>query len=275
MEHLMTSEEVAEYLHVDPVTIRRLVNKGDLAAYRIGADYRFAPSDVEDYLQRQRIAGGKGFRTSPFTEFTPGEQTMVTSDRFDKFTPQARKALSLAQEEVQHFQHPSIDPEHLLLGLIREGEGIAAQVLSNLGADLHQARSAVEPPMERGHRIVLGKIGFSPHTRKVIELAVDEVRRLDQHLIGTAHLLLGIVREGSAAGVLERLGVQPAKVRTETIRMLQQRQGDDSAAFPSVPLEAASLLAADEPYLTCSRCGARCPVYFHHCFNCGQRLDHG
>src|SRR5437588_10020816 len=100
---------------------------------------------------------------------------MATSERFEKFTPPARNALSLAQEEVHHFQHPSIDTEHLLLGLIREREGIAAQVLSNLGVDLQQVRSAVEPPMEGGHRIVPGKIGFSPRARNVIELAVDEV----------------------------------------------------------------------------------------------------
>ncbi|TMC91430.1 MAG: ATP-dependent Clp protease ATP-binding subunit [Chloroflexi bacterium] len=149
---------------------------------------------------------------------------MNDRDRFDKFTERARKVLSLAQEEAQRFQHNYIGTEHLLLGLVREGEGVAAKVLSNLGVELNKVRSAVEFIIGRGDRIVLGEIGLTPRAKKVIELAVDEARRLNHHYIGTEHLLLGLVREGEgiAAGVLESLGVNLEKVRTQTIQVLSQ-----------------------------------------------------
>jgi ATP-dependent Clp protease ATP-binding subunit ClpC len=145
-------------------------------------------------------------------------------DRFDKFTERARKVLSLAQEEAQRFNHNYIGTEHLLLGLVREGEGVAAKVLNNLGVELNKVRSAVEFIIGRGDRIVLGDIGLTPRAKKVIELAVDEARRLNHHYIGTEHLLLGLVREGEgiAAGVLESLGVNLEKVRTQTIQVLSQ-----------------------------------------------------
>ena len=152
---------------------------------------------------------------------------MNDRDRFDKFTERARKVLSLAQEEAQRFNHNYIGTEHLLLGLVREGEGVAAKVLSNLGVELNKVRSAVEFIIGRGDRIVLGEIGLTPRAKKVIELAVDEARRLNHHYIGTEHLLLGLVREGEgiAAGVLESLGVNLEKVRTQTIQVLSQSSG--------------------------------------------------
>ena len=142
--------------------------------------------------------------------------------RFDKFTERARKVLSLAQEEAQRLKHNYIGTEHLLLGLVREGEGVAAKVLSNLGVDLKEARNTVEAIIGRGNRVVLGEIGLTPRAKKVIELAVDEARRLNHHYIGTEHLLLGLVREGEgiAAGALESMGVDLEKVRAETLRVL-------------------------------------------------------
>jgi ATP-dependent Clp protease ATP-binding subunit ClpA len=147
---------------------------------------------------------------------------MNERERFDKFTERARKVLSYAQEEAQRFQHNYIGTEHLLLGLVREGEGVAAKVLNNLGVELYKVREAVEFIIGRGDRIVLGEIGLTPRAKKVIELAVDEARRLNHHYIGTEHLLLGLVREGEgiAAGVLESLGVNLEKVRTHTIQVL-------------------------------------------------------
>src|SRR5467141_2789940 len=146
------------------------------------------------------------------------------ADRFDKFTERARKVLQLAQEEAQRFNHNYIGTEHLLLGLVREGEGVAAKVLGNLGVELNKVRSAVEFIIGRGDRTVAGDIGLTPRAKKVIELSVDEARRLNHHYIGTEHLLLGLVREGEgiAAGVLESLGVNLEKVRTQTIQVLSQ-----------------------------------------------------
>src|SRR5438067_2875834 len=133
---------------------------------------------------------------------------MHDGDRFDKFTERARNVLSLAQEEAQRFQHNYIGTEHLLLGLVREGEGVAAKVLRDLGVDLQKVRSAVEFIIGRGDRIVLGEIGLTHRAKKVIELAVDEARRLSQHDIGTEQLVLGLVCEGEgiAVAVLENMG---------------------------------------------------------------------
>ncbi|MGB4863320.1 MAG: ATP-dependent Clp protease ATP-binding subunit [Tepidiformaceae bacterium] len=146
------------------------------------------------------------------------------ADRFDKFTERARRVLTLAQEEAHRFNHNYIGTEHILLGLVREGDGVAAKVLANLGVELNKVRSAVEFIIGRGDRTVLGEIGLTPRAKKVIELAVDEARRLSHSYIGTEHLLLGLVREGEgiAAGVLESLGVNLERVRGETTRILSQ-----------------------------------------------------
>ena len=154
------------------------------------------------------------------------------ADRFDKFTERARRVLTLAQEEAQRFNHNYIGTEHLLLGVVREGDGVAAKVLSNLGVDLNKVRSAVEFIIGRGDRSGTGEIGLTPRAKKVIELAVDEARRLNHSYIGTEHLLLGLVREGEgvAAGVLESLGVNLERVRGETTRILAQTQPQQSRA---------------------------------------------
>ena len=145
-------------------------------------------------------------------------------DRFDKFTDRARKVLTLAQDEAQRFNHNYIGTEHLLLGLVREGEGVAARVLENMDVQLPKVRTAVEFIIGRGDRPVVGEIGLTPRAKNVIELAVDEARRLNHHYIGTEHLLLGLVREGEgiAAGVLESLGVNLDKVRAQVIHVLSQ-----------------------------------------------------
>src|SRR3954468_174879 len=146
------------------------------------------------------------------------------SDKFDKFTERARKVLTLAQEEAQRFNHNYIGNEHLLLGLVREGDGVAARVLSNMGVQLPKVRSAVEFIIGRGDQAPTGDIGLTPRAKKVIELAVDEARRLNHHYIGTEHLLLGLVREGEgiAAGVLESLGVNLEKVRAQVMQVVSQ-----------------------------------------------------
>ncbi|MEE9277136.1 MAG: ATP-dependent Clp protease ATP-binding subunit, partial [Dehalococcoidia bacterium] len=147
-------------------------------------------------------------------------------------TERARRVLTLAQEEAQRFNHNYIGTEHLLLGLVREGDGVAAKVLANLGVELSKVRSAVEFIIGRGDRAVLGEIGLTPRAKKVIELAVDEARRLNHHYIGTEHVLLGLVREGEgiAAGVLESLGVNLERVRAETTRILSQTSPQSAAA---------------------------------------------
>jgi ATP-dependent Clp protease ATP-binding subunit ClpC len=153
-------------------------------------------------------------------------------DRFDKFTDRARKVLTLAQDEAQRFNHNYIGTEHLLLGLVREGEGVAARVLENMNVELAKVRTAVEFIIGRGDRPVVGEVGLTPRAKRVIELAIDEARRLGHNYIGTEHLLLGLVREGEgiAAGVLESLGVNLDKVRHEVIRVLSQSSASGPAS---------------------------------------------
>ena len=161
------------------------------------------------------------------------------ASRFEKFSERARRVLSLAQEEAQRFNHNYIGTEHILLGLVRETDGVAAKVLASLGVELNKVRSAVEFIIGRGERTTPGEIGLTPRAKKVIELAVDEARRLNHTYIGTEHLLIGLMREGEgvAAGVLESLGVNLDKVRGETSRILtqsvQQTQGGTGARATS------------------------------------------
>ncbi len=173
------------------------------------------------------------------------------ADRFDKFTERARRVLTLAQEEAQRFNHNYIGTEHLLLGLVREGDGVAAKVLANLGVELNKVRSAVEFIIGRGDRQSSGEIGLTPRAKKVIELAVDEARRLSHSYIGTEHLLLGLVREGEgiAAGVLESLGVNLERVRAETQRILAQSQPQGGTAGGSGGAAAAGQRSVRTPTL--------------------------
>jgi hypothetical protein len=146
------------------------------------------------------------------------------ADRFDRFTDRARNVLTFAQDEAQRFNHNWIGTEHLLLGLVREGEGLAARVLEGMGVDLAKVRTAVEFIIGRGDRPITGEVGLTPRAKRIIELAIDEARRLGHNYIGTEHLLLGIIREGEgiAAGVLESLGVNLDKARHEVIRVLSR-----------------------------------------------------
>jgi ATP-dependent Clp protease ATP-binding subunit ClpC len=189
-----------------------------------------------------RLLAGKGVRASMAFGAPPAtltrERTFDSMDRFDKFTDRARKVLTLAQDEAQRFNHNYIGTEHLLLGLVREGEGVAARVLENMNVELAKVRTAVEFIIGRGDRPVVGEVGLTPRAKRVIELAIDEARRLGHNYIGTEHLLLGLVREGEgiAAGVLESLGVNLDKVRHEVIRVLSQ----SSSAGPAQETKRAS-----------------------------------
>ena len=147
------------------------------------------------------------------------------TSRFEKFSERARRVLSLAQEEAQRFNHNYIGTEHILLGIVRETDGVAAKVLVNLNVELTKVRSAVEFIIGRNDAPISKEgIGLTPRAKKVIELAVDEARRSNHNYIGTEHLLIGLMREGDgvAAGVLENLGVNLDKVRAEAGRLMTQ-----------------------------------------------------
>ncbi len=163
------------------------------------------------------------------------------ADKFAKFSDRARRVLSLAQQEAQSFNHNYIGTEHLLLGLIRENEGIAALVLAARGVEVERVRAMVVHIIGRGDRIVLGEIGLTPRAKKVVELAVDEARRMNHHYVGTEHLLLGLIREGEgiAAGVLTSLGLSLAAVRAATLAM-SNAGGSGAQTAPAGGQESAS-----------------------------------
>ena len=183
-------------------------------------------------------------------------------DRFDKFTDRARKVLTLAQDEAQRFNHNYIGTEHLLLGLVREGEGVAARVLENMNVELSKVRTAVEFIIGRGDRPVVGEVGLTPRAKRVIELAIDEARRLGHNYIGTEHLLLGLVREGEgiAAGVLESLGVNLDKVRHQVIHVLSQSSSTAPPRRRSGPSKTPNLDQLGINLTEAARSGALDPV---------------
>jgi ATP-dependent Clp protease ATP-binding subunit ClpA len=151
---------------------------------------------------------------------------------FDRFNDRAKKVLAYAQEEAVRFKHNYIGTEHLLLGLVREGESVAARVLNSLGIELSKVRTAVEFIIGAGDAANMpsspSEITISPRTKKVIELSIDEARRLGHNHIGPEHLLLGLLREGEgiASGVIESLGITLAKVRHQLIATLGQSAPD-------------------------------------------------
>jgi ClpA/ClpB-like protein len=197
---------------------------------------------VEGWIGRE--PGGAALHPTPVFGARAGPETArraTMQDRFDKFTERARKVMSLAQEEAQRFNHNYIGTEHILLGLVAEGEGLGAKALINLGVELGRARTALEFIIGRGDRIVLGAVGMTPRAKKVIELAVDEARRLGHHYVGTEHLLLGLIREGEgiAAGVLESLGVNLERARSSVLEMVMGQSG--AAPATEAPAFRASL----------------------------------
>tara|TARA_Y100000588_G_scaffold158014_2_gene171960 strand:- start:82 stop:2574 length:2493 start_codon:yes stop_codon:yes gene_type:complete len=184
------------------------------------------------------------------------------TSRFEKFSERARRVLSLAQEEAQKFNHNYIGTEHILLGLARETEGVGAKVLANLEVELSKVRSAVEFIIGRGESHTSGEIGLTPRAKKVIELAVDEARRLRHQYIGTEHILIGLMREGEgvAAGVLESLSVTLDKVRAETTRVLSQNASQSQSSSRSTAPKTPTLDQLGVDLTSAARAGKLDPV---------------
>jgi ATP-dependent Clp protease ATP-binding subunit ClpC len=146
------------------------------------------------------------------------------ADNFDRFTKRARRVLTNAQEEARRLNHRYIGTEHILLGLVSEEGGVAMRVLQELGIKPDQVRSAVERAVGKGTRPTFTQPTLTPRTKRVIEISVDEARKMGHHYIGTEHLLLGLVQEGEgvAVDVLRRLGASPERIREEVNRLLQE-----------------------------------------------------
>ncbi len=156
---------------------------------------------------------------------------------FERFTERAKKVLTLAQEEAERSHHSYIGTEHLLLGLLREGEGLAAKVLGNLGVEIGKVRQTIESVLGRNERIIIQQIIPTSRVKKVIEISFEEARRMGNNYVGTEHLLLGLLIEGEgiAAHVLEDLGANLEKVRAEIERLLHDSATEEAEPAPKRP----------------------------------------
>lgn len=159
---------------------------------------------------------------------------------FERFTDRARRVVVLAQEEARMLNHNYIGTEHILLGLIHEGEGVAAKALESLGISLEGVRQQVEEIIGQGQSAPSGHIPFTPRAKKVLELSLREALQLGHNYIGTEHILLGLIREGEgvAAQVLVKLGADLNRVRQQVIQLLHGYQGKEPTAAGG-PAEAA------------------------------------
>ncbi len=199
MERLLTTEEVADLLRIEPVTVRRLIMRKDLPAYRIAGEFRFAPSDLEHFLQNQRVVPN------------------ISENQFgDKFTERARKVLTLASEEARRYNHAEVGTEHLVLAIMSEGDGIAAKALNQLQVQPDAVRSQIEAVHPAGEQPAVGEQpGMTAQAKESLALAVQEAHALGHHYLGTEHLLLGLLREEGESGgqVLRQSGVTLEKAR--------------------------------------------------------------
>ncbi len=157
---------------------------------------------------------------------------------FERFTERAKKVLTFAQEEAERSHHSYMGTEHLLLGLLREGDGIAAKVLSNLGVEMDKVRQSIESVLARKERIVVQQQNVpASRLKKVIEISIEEAQRMGDNYVGSEHLLLGLLIEGEgpAAHILEDLGVTLDKVRAEIGRLLHDPTVQNTEAAPKKP----------------------------------------
>jgi ATP-dependent Clp protease ATP-binding subunit ClpC len=153
---------------------------------------------------------------------------------FERFTDRARRVVVLAQEEARILNHNYIGTEHILLGLLREGEGVAAQALKALDISLETVRQQVEEIIGQGQQAPSGHIPFTPRAKKVLELSLREALQLGHNYIGTEHILLGLIHEGQgvAAQVLVRLGADLDRVRQQVVELVNAQEGESETSRP-------------------------------------------
>jgi len=159
---------------------------------------------------------------------------------FERFTDRARKVMALANQEAQRFNHEYIGTEHILLGLVKEGSGVGANVLKNLDVDLRKVRLEVEKLVKSGpETVAMGKLPQTPRAKKVIEYAIEEARNLNHNYVGTEHLLLGLLREqdGVAAQVLMNLNLKLEDVREEVLNLLGASEESEEIGAAMAPGE--------------------------------------
>jgi excisionase family DNA binding protein len=211
MERLMTTEEVAELLRLDAVTVRRLITRGELPAYRIAGEYRFSQEDLEKFLKSQRVVVTLAGPNHPMA----------------KFTERSRKVLKLAIEEARRYNHAGVGTEHVLLAIMSESGGIGAKALERLQVQPGEVRTQIEALHPMGKEPVdEGMIAMTTQGKESIELAVQEAQAFGHHYIGTEHLLLGLLHEENdiASQILRKAGVTIEDARKLVKQILSETE---------------------------------------------------
>ncbi|MGB2694241.1 MAG: Clp protease N-terminal domain-containing protein [Dehalococcoidia bacterium] len=206
-------EWVAQQLGIDKNAVYRYLDEGTLPGLRLGRKWLISESTLAEFLKR--------------AEREQTERRISESrkrSRFDKFTERASRALELAREEALELGHDHVGTEHMLLGLLKVDDGVAARVLRNLGVASDDLRSQVESLIGRGDAPYSGDIALTPRAKKTLELAVKEARSLKHHYVGTEHILLGLMRagEGIAFDLLTKQGLTPERVESEVKTLLSE-----------------------------------------------------
>ncbi len=203
---------LAEQLGVDKTTIYRYLQDGTLPGLQLGRKWLVSERQLvqflEDETRRQTEQRRKGL------------------NRFDQFTERARRVLTTAQEEATALNHNYIGTEHILLGLLRDSDGLAARALTAFGVNADEMRSTLVQTIGRGPTQVSGEIGLTPRSKKAIEFAIEEGRRMNHSYVGTEHILLGLLREGDgvAARMLGAKGVSLDQARSEVLKLLMKSE---------------------------------------------------
>jgi len=231
-EPLMTTDEVAAFLKVDVVTVRRLVARGELMAYRIGGEYRFAPQELRGFLERQQVMprGGASPGGAAAQQMVERLAQALRGAPLDTsvapFTRRARHALQLAVDAARTGGRGYLGTEHLLQGLIRESDGLAARVLAEIGitadAVLAVVVGADDWPERAGGGGAGAELQLTEQARQVIAGAVAQAEEWEHQYVGTEHLLFALTKaeDGNIVFLLEQLGVAPDTVQGEVLETM-------------------------------------------------------
>jgi len=215
-------EWVAQQLGIDKNAVYRYLDEGALPGLRLGRKWLISESTLAEFLKREEREQTRR-RRAELRKRTPFDR-LLRIGRKGLMTERARRALEMARDEARQFGHDHIGTTHLVLGLAKLEECVAAQVLGRLGVTLGDLRSGVESTIGPGSAPLREEMELTPRARSAIRLALKEARSLSHHYLGTEHILLGIVRAGEGIGfeLLSKRGITYERVRTEVERILSQ-----------------------------------------------------
>jgi excisionase family DNA binding protein len=239
-ESMLTTEDIANYLKVDVVTVRRLVSRGELAAYRVGAEFRFTLSDLQAYLKRQYVPVGGPAQAREQIEQLYGpyfllRQIFATAGEGrsrakpavgERFTERARTALELSQAAAEQQRCGHIYASHLLLGLAAEPGGLASRALKEIGITSEAVRRvlAEQPQLTGPARDAADLMDIDAEVKRALEAAVKQAKKMSHDYIGTEHLLLGLLSDpkNNAVAVIKQLNVKPESLRAKVTELMRK-----------------------------------------------------